>query len=103
LGGTIAIPEIVSLAAMKAYALGRRAKWKDYVDLYFIIKELGSIRLIIGKSKEIFGVEFNEKNFRSQLSYFEDIDYSEKVIFSSGFEISDEEIKKRLLEFSLEK
>jgi hypothetical protein len=35
----ITMPELLSLAAMKAFALGRRSKWKDYVDLYFIIKD----------------------------------------------------------------
>ncbi len=29
------IPPLLDLAAMKTYALGGRAKWKDYVDLYF--------------------------------------------------------------------
>jgi len=33
----IKLPDLLTLAAMKAYTLGRRAKWKDYVDLYFII------------------------------------------------------------------
>ncbi len=33
----IKIPDLLTLAAMKAYALGMRSKWKDYVDLYFII------------------------------------------------------------------
>jgi len=33
----IKIPALLDLAAMKAYALGGRAKWKDYVDLYFIL------------------------------------------------------------------
>src|SRR3989338_6651200 len=33
------MPDLLTLAAMKAYALGVRAKWKDYVDLYFIIKD----------------------------------------------------------------
>jgi len=32
----ITIPSLLSLAAMKAFALGRRAKWKDYIDLYFM-------------------------------------------------------------------
>jgi hypothetical protein len=32
----ISLPTLLSLAAMKAFALGRRAKWKDYVDLFFI-------------------------------------------------------------------
>lgn len=29
----VKMPDLLHLAAMKAYALGRRAKWKDYVDL----------------------------------------------------------------------
>lgn len=101
LDGIISMPDILTLSAMKAYALGRRAKWKDYVDLYFIAEKLGSIDPIIEKSKEIFGVEFDEKNFRIQLAYFEDIDYSEKVIFSKGFEVEDEKIQKKLLEYSI--
>jgi len=97
----IALPDIATLAAMKAYALGRRAKWKDYVDLYFIIQKFGSLAPIIEKSKRIFETEFNEKNFRAQLAYFEDIDYSEEVIFSAGFEVGDAEIKQKLLEYAL--
>ena len=34
----INVPDLLTLSAMKAYALGKRAKWKDYVDLYFILK-----------------------------------------------------------------
>lgn len=101
LGGIISMPDIVTLSAMKAYALGRRAKWKDYVDLCFIAEKLESIDPIIKKSQEIFGSEFDEKNFRVQLSYFKDIDYSEKIIFSKGFEVSDDEIKNKLLEYSI--
>lgn len=95
------LPDLETLAAMKAYALGRRAKWKDYVDLYFAAKELGSLNPIIRKAEEIFKMEFNEKNFRAQLSYFEDIDHSEKIIFQEGFKVNDNEIKKKLLEYSV--
>lgn len=98
---TIPLPDLLTLAAMKAYALGRRPKWKDYVDLYFIMKEYGGIKRIIKKAKQIFSGEFNEKLFRSQLSYFEDIDYTEKTIYMKGFKIKDEVIKKALINFSL--
>jgi hypothetical protein len=33
------MPTLLSLAAMKAFSLGRRAKWKDYVDLYFLLRD----------------------------------------------------------------
>ena len=98
---TLKMPSLLTLAAMKAYALGRRAKWKDYVDLYFIMKDFHSLQEIIKQAKKIFGDEFNEKIFRTQLSYFEDINYSEKIIYKEGFEINDDVIKKRLIDFSL--
>lgn len=97
----IKLPDLLTLASMKAFALGRRAKWKDYVDLYFILKDHNSIADIIVKGIEIFGNEFNEKIFRAQLSYFKDIDYSEQVVYKEGYALEDEVIKKALIEFSL--
>ena len=99
--GIIKLPDLLTLAAMKAYALGRRAKWKDSVDLYFMMKKYGGIAKIVSKAKQIFDSEFNEKLFRSQLVYFKDIDYSEKIISMKGFEVKDAVIKKGLKEFSL--
>ncbi|MBU1159702.1 nucleotidyl transferase AbiEii/AbiGii toxin family protein [Patescibacteria group bacterium] len=97
----IKIPNLLTLAAMKAFALGRRSKWKDYVDLYFIIKNYHPIKSIIKRGQKMFGHEFNEKLFRSQLAYFKDINYSEEVEFLPGFAVSDKEIKKELIKFSL--
>ena len=50
----ITIPTLLSLASMKAFALGRRAKWKDYVDLFFILKYHHSIKEICTESEIIF-------------------------------------------------
>ena len=91
----IKFSDLPTLAAMKAFALGRRAKWKDYVDLYFVARQYDGIRKICKKAQEIFGNEFNEKLFRSQLAYFEDINYSEAITFMPGFEISDKKSSKR--------
>jgi len=77
----IQIPELISLAAMKAFALGGRAKWKDYVDLFFLMKDHFSFSEISGKTKDLFGNQFNEKLFRQQLVWHQDVDYSEKVEF----------------------
>ncbi len=95
-------PDLLTLTAMKAYALGRRAKWKDYVDLFFIIEKHYSIEEIAAKSQEIFKNEFNERLFRQQLAYFGDVDYTEEVEFLPGFEVDEETVKKKLIEFSLE-
>jgi hypothetical protein len=97
----IKMPDILTLSAMKAYTLGRRAKWKDYVDLYFVIKDHYLIDKIIKKAKKIFGNEFNEKIFRTQLSYFKDIDYTEEIIYLEEFKSKDEAVKKNLIKNSL--
>lgn len=95
------LPDILTLAAMKAYALGRRAKWKDYVDLFFVMNEKHSLSDIVGKASVLFGSEFNEKIFRTQLAYFDDIDYSEKIIWMPGFETKESVIKEKLTQLSL--
>lgn len=97
----IKIPDLLTLAAMKAFALGQRAKWKDYADLYFIMKDYFTFKEISRKGSEIFGPEFNEKLFRIQLAYFNDVNYDEAIEFLPGFEVSDAKIKKELIEFSL--
>ncbi|OGM08334.1 hypothetical protein A2159_03290 [Candidatus Woesebacteria bacterium RBG_13_34_9] len=99
---SVKMPNILTLAAMKAYALGRRAKWKDYVDLYFIFKKY-SLDNLTEMSRSIFNNEFNEKLFREQLSYFNDIDYSEKIDYLEGFEVNDQVVKNTLKEISLHK
>ena len=88
----LSMPSLLSLAAMKAYALGGRAKWKDYLDLYFIMKDHYSIKEIIKKAGDIFGSAFNSQLFRQQLSYFDDINYTEKVEYI-GEPLEDEIIK----------
>lgn len=93
----ITIPSLLSLAAMKAYALGRRAKWKDYVDLYFIIKDYYTIEEISLEAKKIFGQLFSEKLFREQLSFHKDIDYSEPVEYLI-LPVPDAEIKDFLID-----
>src|SRR5680860_54502 len=77
LGDILRLPNLLDLVAMKAYAMGRRSKWKDYIDIYFILKDHFTIHQISERTSELFGPLFSEKLFRAQLSYFEDIDYSE--------------------------
>ena len=97
----IKLPTLLDLAAMKAYALGRRSKWKDYVDLYFIIKNHFTIKEISERAVIIFEQQFSEKLFRAQLSYFKDIDYTELVEYLSE-PVDNEEIKAYLIEKTIE-
>jgi len=97
LGDILRLPNLLDLAAMKAYAMGRRSKWKDYIDIYFILKNHFTIHQISERTSEIFGPLFSEKLFRAQISYFDDIDYSEPVEFL-GSPVTDDEIKNFLID-----
>lgn len=95
------LPELKDLAAMKAYALGRRSKWKDYVDLYFLIKYYYSIEQISARAIEIYDQLFSEKLFRAQLSYFDDINYSEPIEYLST-PVPEEEIRNFLVDKAID-
>ncbi|MFH2143625.1 MAG: hypothetical protein ABIJ97_14465 [Bacteroidota bacterium] len=100
-GDSIKLPDLLYLAAMKAYALGRRSKWKDYIDLFFIIRDFYSIDQISKRAIEIYDQMFSEKLFRSQLGYHNDINYSEQVEFLVP-EISVREIREFLIEKAID-
>jgi len=71
----IKILPVLEIAAMKAYALGRRATLKDYVDLYFILKEKrATLEKIIKLCEKKYGDEFNPRLFLEQLLYLEDVE-----------------------------
>ena len=97
----IKIPDLLTLASMKFYAMGRRAKWKDYVDIYFLLKNNYTIPLVSQKAIELFEDGYSEKLFRQQLAFFEDIDYSETIDWITT-PVDDETIKNKLINFSLQ-
>jgi hypothetical protein len=97
----ISMPSLLSLAAMKAFALGRRAKWKDYVDLYFILRDYHSLQEVAAEATKLFGDLFSEKLFRQQLAFHKDIDYSEKVEYMTGFITAETDIKAFLINISI--
>lgn len=85
------------IATNKAYTIGRRGKWRDYVDLYFLLKEKRiTIQEIINLSQKRYQNEFPTKLFLEQLCYFDDIENYE--IKFCHEEISPETIKNFLVE-----
>ena len=99
--GVIKMPDLLTLAAMKAFALGRRAKWKDYLDLYFILKDYHSLKEIAAKATELFGKMFSEKLFKMQLSFFKGINYDEEVTFLIPNPPTNQEVQDFLINISL--
>ncbi|BCV21685.1 nucleotidyl transferase AbiEii/AbiGii toxin family protein [Moorella sp. Hama-1] len=82
-GLRLASPEEIAL--MKAYAVGRRATFRDYVDLYFLLTQ-GVITLegIIAGANKKFVLHgdplFGSRLFLEQLVYTEDLEDKEAVL-----------------------
>lgn len=71
---SIDIMNIKDIACNKAFIQGKRPKWRDYVDLYFILKDKHiNLEELIKLSLSKFGNDFSEKLFLEQLVYWEDI------------------------------
>lgn len=65
---------IKDIAAAKAFAIGKRAAYRDYVDVYFILKEsYASLGTIIALAEKKYGDDFNGRLFLEQLVYVGDI------------------------------
>ena len=51
-------------ADTKAYTIGRRGSYKDYVDLYFVLAERhATLNDIIAGAEQKFGADFNSRLF----------------------------------------
>ena len=102
LKGIIKMPDLLTLAAMKAFALGRRAKWKDYLDLYFILNGHLSFKEIADQAKLLFGEQFSEKLFKMQLGYFKGINYDEEVTYLIPNPPTEQEVQDFLVNISID-
>ncbi|MCX6762075.1 MAG: hypothetical protein NTY33_04550 [Candidatus Moranbacteria bacterium] len=68
----------LGVALAKAYALNRRNSWRDYLDLYVLLKnQTVSLAEIVAEAQNVYGEIFNEKLFLAQLIYTEDISQKE--------------------------
>lgn len=74
---SIDLASIDDIAADKAATIGRRAQWRDYVDLFILMKQdHASLEKIMEFGKKKFGGEFNELLFLEQLIFFDDLKIS---------------------------
>lgn len=65
---------IKEIAVQKAYTIGRRGEYRDYFDLYTILKKnRTTLAEIILAAQKVYGSLFNDKLFLQQLVYFRDL------------------------------
>ena len=88
------IESIQDIAADKAFTIGRRGAFRDYVDLYFILSKDIPLESVVRGGIRKYGAMFDEKLFLEQLDYMEDVaDFSIEYI---GDRLSKEKINETL-------
>lgn len=71
---SLALFDLRDLASNKAYTIGRRGTWRDYVDLYFLLKdEVVILDQTMKEAKLRFKAEFDPRRFLDQLTYTQDL------------------------------
>lgn len=70
---SLVVSSYKDIASDKAYTIGRRPEYRDYIDLFIILNNKFPLNEIIKDTKEKFSGEFSEKLLLSQLTYFEDL------------------------------
>jgi hypothetical protein len=77
----LSLLSIQEIAATKAYTIGRRGFYKDYVDLYFVLKgQYASLEEILAIAEKKYGADFNGRLFLEQLVYLDDI-HDTEILF----------------------
>jgi predicted nucleotidyltransferase component of viral defense system len=83
---------VKEILATKAYSIGRRGSFKDYVDLYFGLKEQhATLFEIVDLALQKYGDIFNDRLFLEQLLFFSDVEDVE-IIAKKGVVPSREEL-----------
>lgn len=68
------LASVDDIATDKAETIGRRAVWRDYVDIFFLLKKnIITLEKIMKLAKRKFQGEFVETQFLQQLPYFTDL------------------------------
>lgn len=89
----VSMLSLAELAATKAYTVGCRGEGKDYIDIYYLLKEkhvqLVSLLML---AREKYKTDFNDRLFLEQLLYLDDINLS-NVILLKDLGLNKDELK----------
>jgi predicted nucleotidyltransferase component of viral defense system len=70
----IKLASVEEISLMKAFSIGKRLSYKDYVDWYFMLSgKYVSLKEVIDNAGKKFGNDFNDRLFLGQLVSMEDV------------------------------
>ncbi|MDA0773019.1 MAG: nucleotidyl transferase AbiEii/AbiGii toxin family protein [Cyanobacteria bacterium] len=83
---------LAELAATKAYTVGRRGEGKDYIDLFYLLKDKHvDLATLLKLASKKYQTDFNDRLFLEQLLYLEDINLAGVIL------LNDKDLKKEQL------
>lgn len=91
----INLASIEEIALMKAFSIGKRLSYKDYIDWYFLLSgKYVSLEKVISGAQNKFGEDFNDRLFLGQLLSIEDVSIQKIDFFKDS--VSKDEASKCL-------
>lgn len=82
---SLPLATLEDIAADKACTIGRRAVWRDYIDIFWLLKTQAlDLNTVIQLAERKFKGEFSSSLFLEQLSYFEDLSIVPIEFYSSN-------------------
>lgn len=82
----ILVDNLLDLGANKVFCLFDRYEPKDYVDIYFLVKNAFSIKKLKEATEKKFQLKFDPITFGAQLQKGEDIQFPPKQLFKGRIE-----------------
>ena len=70
--GNIYLAGLPDIAVMKLEAIGRRGSYKDFFDIYFLLKHYSLEELLSFVRKKFANLDYNEIHLLKALTYFDD-------------------------------
>lgn len=71
----VPVVSVREIAAMKAFSIGKRISYKDYVDWYFMLSERHvDLPNIVGLAGQKYGNDFNDRLFLGQLASVSEVE-----------------------------
>jgi predicted nucleotidyltransferase component of viral defense system len=92
----IRVSSKVDIACTKLQTIATRGSKKDFIDLYFLLKEFTLAQLFKFSKKKYPKVDYNQIHILKSLTYFEDA--NQQPMPKMHIKVSWEEIKKKLIE-----
>ena len=87
------LASILDIACMKCSAIIGRAKLRDYIDLYYVLKILDLANVLVACKTKFPNIDTNL--ILKGLTYFEDID-DDPIKFRQGFLVSKQQVRETL-------